>query len=165
MLGNLELLKAYNTDEIIIIFMDQNGRILEIKDKANLAFLNNEQKRYCIEPRTRKHVKRYGFLSFARSITNKYGKQLLDITTKAGLDALTTASRKVAHKAAVATGDFLGTKIADAAAKSYNNKIVKSDENSRNVEEIVILPVKRQAMLNELIQVLQKWNAIKYLNY
>ena len=42
MLGNLELLKAYNTDEIIIIFMDQNGRILEIKDKANLAFLNNE---------------------------------------------------------------------------------------------------------------------------
>ena len=67
----------------------------------------------------------------------------MDITTKAGLDALTTASRKVAHKAAVATRDFLGTKIADAAAKSYNNKIVKSDENSRNVEEIVILPVKR----------------------
>ena len=31
-------------------------------------------RRYSIEPRTRKYVKRYGFLSFAR----KYRKQLLD---------------------------------------------------------------------------------------
>ena len=35
--------------------------------------------RYSIEPRTRKYVKGYGFLSFAR----KYQKQLLD----KGLDA------------------------------------------------------------------------------
>ena len=43
--------------------------------------------RYSIELRTRKYVKGYGFLSFAR----KFIKQLLDT----GLDAL----KRVAHKA------------------------------------------------------------------
>ena len=43
--------------------------------------------RYSIEPRTRKYVKGYGLLSFAR----KYIKQLLDT----GLDT----SKKVVHKA------------------------------------------------------------------
>ena len=55
-------------------------------------------RRYSIEPRTRKYVKEYGFLSFTR----KYKKRLLDT----GLDA----SKKVAHKA----GEYLGNKIADA---------------------------------------------------
>ena len=40
--------------------------------------------RYSTEPRTRKYVKGYGFLSFAR----KYKKQLLDT----GLDAVKIAS-------------------------------------------------------------------------
>ena len=39
---------------------------------------------YSIEPRTRKNVKGYGFLSFARNLFNKYLKQLLDTA----LDAL-----------------------------------------------------------------------------
>ena len=46
---------------------------------------------YSTEPRTRKHVKGYRFLSFAR----KYKKQLFDT----GLDSLKTASKKVVHKA------------------------------------------------------------------
>ena len=39
--SNLMFLKTYNTelDEIIIIFTDQNGRSLEIKDKINLTLL------------------------------------------------------------------------------------------------------------------------------
>ena len=45
-----------------------------------------EMTRYSIEPRTRKYVKEYGFLSFAR----KYKKQVLDT----GLDSLKTASKK-----------------------------------------------------------------------
>ena len=67
--------------------------------------------RYSIEPRTRKCVKGYGFLSLAR----KCKKQLLD----AELDSLKTASKKVVHKA----GEFLGNKIADAVTKSNDNKI------------------------------------------
>ena len=66
-------------------------------------------RRYSIEPRTRKYVKRCEFLSFAR----KYKKQLLDT----GLDFLKTASKKVVHKA----GEFLGNKITDSVTKSNND--------------------------------------------
>ena len=31
--------------------------------------------RYSIEPKDRVYVKRYGFMSFARSMSNKYGKK------------------------------------------------------------------------------------------
>ena len=82
--------------------------------------------RYSIEPRTRKYFKEYEFLSFAR----KYKKQLLDT----GLDAVKSASKKVIQKA----DEFLGNKIADTVTKSNNGKIVKSDENPINTEEIII---------------------------
>ena len=43
-LHNLVFLKTYNTefDEIIITFMDQNGRPLEIENKVNLTLLINK---------------------------------------------------------------------------------------------------------------------------
>ena len=34
--------------------------------------------RYSIEPRDRVYVKGYGFLSFAKNMSNKYGKNLVD---------------------------------------------------------------------------------------
>ena len=58
--------------------------------------------RYSTEPRTRKYIKGYGFLSFRRDLSSKYEKQLLDTATRTGLDALKTASkkkRKVIHEA------------------------------------------------------------------
>ena len=39
------------------------------------------------------------------------------------------------------------------------------DENSKNLEEIVIPPEKREEILNELRQVLKKWNTINNLSY
>ena len=53
--------------------------------------------RYSIEPRTKKYVKIYGFLSFARNLYNKYRKQL---------HSLKTVSKKVVHT----TGEFIGKK-------------------------------------------------------
>ena len=41
---------------------------------------------------------RYGFLTFARKLGNKYGKKLTDTATKTGIDAAKTASKKVAQK-------------------------------------------------------------------
>ena len=42
--SNLVFLDRYNTefDEIIITFTDQNGRLLQIEDKINLALLINK---------------------------------------------------------------------------------------------------------------------------
>ena len=34
--------------------------------------------RYSIEPRERRYVKGYGFLSFARNFSDKYSKSLMD---------------------------------------------------------------------------------------
>ena len=43
---NLVFLKTYNTEfnEVIITFMDQNGRPLKIEDKNNLTLLINKYK-------------------------------------------------------------------------------------------------------------------------
>ena len=46
--------------------------------------------RYSTESRFRKYVKDYGFLSFARKFGDKYGKKLMDTTTKTGIDAVKT---------------------------------------------------------------------------
>ena len=67
-------------------------------------------RQYSIEPRTRKYIKGYGFVSFARNLSNTYKKQLLN----RGLDSLNTASKKAVQK----TGEFLGNKIADRNCKT-----------------------------------------------
>ena len=43
---------------------------------------------YSMKSKTRKDFKGYGFLSFGRNLSDKYGKKLLGTSTKAGLDAL-----------------------------------------------------------------------------
>ena len=69
--------------------------------------------RYSTEPRLKKYVKGYGFLSFARMFGDKYGKQLMDTATKTAIDAAKTASKRVVQKTAEATRDLIGNKIAD----------------------------------------------------
>ena len=50
--------------------------------------------RYSLEPRDRIYVKGYGFLSFARNISNKYGQKIIDTIKKSAADAIKTASKK-----------------------------------------------------------------------
>ena len=69
--------------------------------------------RYSREPIFRKYVKGYGFLLFARKSGDKYGKKLMDTATKTGIDAAKIASKRVVQKTAEATGDLIGSKIAD----------------------------------------------------
>ena len=68
--------------------------------------------RYSTELRFRKYVKSYGFLSFVRKSDDKYDKKLMDTTTKTGINAAKTASKRVVRKTAEATGDLIGNKIA-----------------------------------------------------
>ena len=56
--------------------------------------------RYLTQPNFRKYVKGYGFLSFARKFGDKYGKKLMDIATKTGIDTAKSASKRVAQKTA-----------------------------------------------------------------
>ena len=89
-------------------------------------------------------------MSFVRNLSKKYEKQVLDTAIKTWLDAIQTAFEKLVHKVAEATGELIGKKI--------NDKIVKPksviDENSKNLEKIVIPAEKREKILNELRVVL-----------
>ena len=54
--------------------------------------------KYSTEPRFRKYVKEYGFLSFARKFGNKYGKKLVDTATKTEVDVAKTTSNRLVQK-------------------------------------------------------------------
>ena len=73
--------------------------------------------RYSIEPRDRRYVKSYGFLSFAKNIgkniSNKYSQKLVDTAKKSAVDVIKTASKRAIQKTAEATVDLIGNKIAD----------------------------------------------------
>ena len=73
--------------------------------------------RYTTEPRTRKYIKGYGFLLFARTLSTKCRKKLLDTATKIGLHALKIAFKKVAQKAAEAPGELIGNKMFDVNSR------------------------------------------------
>ena len=66
--------------------------------------------RYSAEPKFRKYVQGYDFLSFARKLGDRYGKKLIDTATKTGIDAAKTASKRVVQKTLEATGDLIGNK-------------------------------------------------------
>ena len=96
--------------------------------------------RYSTEPKFRKHVKGYGFLSFAKKFGNKYGKKLMDTATKTGMDAAKIASKRVIQKTAETTGDFIGNKIADKTTLIGKPK-------EKEIEEIYIPPEKDNKLL------------------
>ena len=96
--------------------------------------------KHSTEPRFRKYVKGYGFLSFARKFGDNYGKKLIDTTTKTGIDAVKAASKRVVQKIAEATGDLLGNKIADKITSVVKSK---EKEKTNKTGEIYIPPEKR----------------------
>ena len=51
--------------------------------------------RYSTEPKYRKYVKGYSFLSFAKKFSDKYGKKLMETATKPGTDTAKTSSKRV----------------------------------------------------------------------
>ena len=113
--------------------------------------------RHSPEPEYRKHVKGYGFLSFARNFGNKYGKsmissknvnKLMDGATKTSKDFAKISGKKVIHKTAEATGDLVGNKIADKNT-SMGKPRSKKEKDERNImeetQEIYIPPEKEKA--------------------
>ena len=64
----------------------------------------------------------------------------MDIATKTGIDAAKTASKRVVQKAAEATGDLIGNKMAD--------KITSLGKPKK--KQIYVLPEKRQKIFDDL---------------
>ena len=62
--------------------------------------------RYSIEPRERRFVKGYGFMSFARNFNDKYSKSLMDKGIDVSKKFAKTSGKKILKKTAKATGDL-----------------------------------------------------------
>ena len=116
--------------------------------------------RYSLEPRDRIYVKGYGFTSFPRSMSNKYGKKLVDTAKKSATDVIKTASKRGIQKTVEATGDLIGNIIADkitsVSKKKSNNNI--NNNNDDDVElathkKRYISPEERQQIIDELMLV------------
>ena len=104
--------------------------------------------RYSIEPRERRFVKGYGFMSFARNFSDKYSKSLMDKGIDVSKKYAKTAGKKILKETAKTTRDLNGNKISDkitsASTKSHhevNNEIPKERYNS---------PKDRQKIIDEL---------------
>ena len=115
-----------------------------------------------MEPGDKIYVKGYGFLSFTKNmgknLSNKYGQELLDSSTKSTTDAIKTASKRVIKKTAEATGDLIDNKIADKITSISNKKSTKelpnNDERAADVEKTA--PKKRYVSLEERQQIIDE---------
>ena len=98
--------------------------------------------RYSIEPRERRYVKGYGFMSFARNFSDKYSKSLMDKGIDVSKTFAKTAGKRILKKSAAATGDLIGNKIAD----KITAKPIKNDVTN----ERYISAKERQKIIDEL---------------
>ena len=98
--------------------------------------------RYSLEPKYRKYVKGYSFLSFARKCGDKYGKKTMDTAAKTGTDAAKTTSKQVVQKSY-----RIWNKIADKITSLGKTKN-KEKEDER--KEIYIPPEKRRQIIDDL---------------
>ena len=104
--------------------------------------------RYSIEPRERRYVKGYGFVSFARNFSDKYSKYLMDKGINVSKAFAKTTGKKILKETAKATGDLIGNKIIDkitSASKKSHNEV-----NNEILKERYISPKDRQRIINEL---------------
>ena len=86
-------------------------------------------------------------MSSARKFGDKYGKKLMDTTTKTWIDTAKTASKRVVQKTAEARGDLIGNEIADDIISLGKTK---SKEKEDEMQGIYIPPEKRQQIIDDL---------------
>ena len=94
-------------------------------------------------------------MSFARSMSNKNGKKLVDTAIKSATDAIKTTSKSAIQKTAEATGDLVGNKTADeitSASKKYTKKLLTIDEDVELIthKKRYISLEERQQIIDEL---------------
>ena len=78
-------------------------------------------------------------MSFTRNLADKYGENIIGYChKKTRLDAAKSASRKVVHKTAEATGELIENQITEQILKAKSVSVV----NSRNVEDVIAPPEK-----------------------
>ena len=106
--------------------------------------------RYSLEPRERRYVKGYGFMSLTRNFSDKYSKSLMDKGIDLSKTFAKTTRKKILKEIAKATGDLIGNKIADKITEKPS-KNSQSDEAINGIpKERYISPKEKQKIIDEL---------------
>ena len=92
--------------------------------------------RYSTEPKYRKYVEGYDFLSFSKKVGDRYGKKFMDTATNTGRDAAKTAFKRVAQNTSKATGYLIGNKIADRITSVGKTKSKEKEDETNERQEI-----------------------------
>ena len=105
--------------------------------------------RYSLEPRSRKYVEGYGFLPLANKMFD-VGKKVA--TSKVTNDFAKAAGKKVVNKTVEATGDLVGSKIADkiTSMKSKGRTITEKERQTDETNDVFIPPEKRAQIIKDL---------------
>ena len=75
---------------------------------------------------------------------DKYGKNSMDTAKKQGTNFGKTAGKTIVQKSAAATGDLIENKIADKITSLGKSKNKEKENETNEVEEIIIPSEKRQ---------------------
>ena len=98
-------------------------------------------------------------MSLARSMSNKYGKKLIDTAKKSATDAIKTVSKRAIQNTAEATDELVGNKIADkitslckkstkkwlaidedAELTTHKKRYISSQESQQIIDELRLIP-------------------------
>ena len=82
-----------------------------LDNEQGLVVFDNTWMRYSTHQRERKYIKGYSFSSFAKALSDKHGKKLMDTATKTvknvEMSTAKIAPKRVAQKTAGAVGDSI----------------------------------------------------------
>ena len=113
--------------------------------------------RYSIEPRERRYVKSYGFLTFAKNVgknlRKKYGQKPANTAKKSATDALKIASKRAIQKTAEASGGLVVNFIVDKITSISKKPASEPHPNAVTNEipkERYISPQERQKIIDEI---------------
>ena len=117
--------------------------------------------RFATDPRRRRYIQGYGFLSFARNLaSSKAARKVKNIALNQGKNAVVKAGKRALNKGAQATGDLVGQKVADSISKIGSKSKIPVNPTPpvpevKSVDNMVtqvrnMTPQQRAQILNEL---------------
>ena len=94
-------------------------------------------------------------MSFARSMSNKFGKKLVDTAKNSATDAVKASSKRAIQKTVEATSHLIGNKITDkitSVSKKSTKKLPTIDKDAEltTPKKRYISPEERQQIIDEL---------------
>ena len=94
--------------------------------------------------------------NISKNLSGKYSQKVIDYAKQSATDGLKSSSKTLIQKTAEATGDLIGTEIADQIIKisrnsrEFNSETVTNEHDKKIPKERYISPEETQQIIDEL---------------